>query len=230
MPAPINLSGSRFGRLEAIAVEYRDGIRRWRCRCDCGAETVARTAKLRNGHTSSCGCLARETIAKTSRRHGQASRSARTAEYRIWRAMIERCTNAKHKSYDRYGGRGISVCPEWRDSFEAFFAYMGLRPTASHSIDRFPDNDGDYRPGNVRWALPTEQGANRTHRGYSMALSGITGRRFGKLVVVEELARVPGNGVPRIVRWRCDCETTGQVRLSELTRRRKPKIGCRACV
>lgn len=80
-------------------------------------------------------------------------------EYGPWREMKKRCTNPKAKHYDKYGGRGIKVCDEWMHSFAAFFAYMGPRPSPDHSVDRI-DNDGNYEPGNCRWATRFEQQAN----------------------------------------------------------------------
>lgn len=84
---------------------------------------------------------------------------SRTLEYRIWRGMITRCTNPNRESWKKYGGRGISVCARWRSSFESFLADMGPRPSPRHSIER-EDNDGNYEPGNCRWATATEQGRN----------------------------------------------------------------------
>jgi hypothetical protein len=77
--------------------------------------------------------------------------------------MLERCTNPKTKGFHRYGGRGITVFPTWSKDFKAFLDYIGLPPTSKHSIDRFPDNDGNYEPGNVRWATVKEQHENMTH-------------------------------------------------------------------
>ncbi len=84
-----------------------------------------------------------------------------TPEYRAWKALIERCENAKCKAYKNYGGRGVRVAPEWRKSFTAFLSHIGARPSVDHSIDRFPNKDGNYEPGNVRWATRSEQNRNR---------------------------------------------------------------------
>ena len=84
-----------------------------------------------------------------------------TPEYKAWGAMIARCGRQKHREYPNYGGRGISVHAEWRNDFAAFLAYIGPRPSLEHSLDRFPNNDGNYEPGNVRWATPLEQAQNR---------------------------------------------------------------------
>lgn len=82
-------------------------------------------------------------------------------EYRVWFAMKRRCEGKNSTGYYKYGARGIKVFPEWSESFESWFAYMGPRPSPKHSIDRFPDTNGDYRPGNVRWATAKQQSRNR---------------------------------------------------------------------
>jgi hypothetical protein len=93
-------------------------------------------------------------------RHGHTRRMARSSEHYAWTNMVQRCTNPNRQDFTSYGGRGISVCDKWRDSFEAFFADMGERPSPQHSIDRFPNNDGNYEPGNVRWATKHQQMQN----------------------------------------------------------------------
>jgi len=93
-------------------------------------------------------------------KHGHAVRHARTPEYSAWCALIGRCTNPRNKGWRYYGGRGITVCERWRHDFTAFLADMGPRPSPNHSIDRFPDNDGNYEPGNARWATDQQQNAN----------------------------------------------------------------------
>jgi hypothetical protein len=93
-------------------------------------------------------------------------------EYSIYSAMLSRCYNPKNKRYDRYGGRGITVCQEWRDDFSAFYNHIGPRPSKQHSIDRI-DNDLGYMPGNVRWATNIEQAYNKSSNTY-YTLNGIT--------------------------------------------------------
>lgn len=95
-------------------------------------------------------------------KHGHALGSGKSPEYRCWRWVMARCYNRKSRNYPRYGARGIRVCPEWRRDFLAFFAHVGPRPSPQHSLDRFPDNDGNYEPGNVRWATAEEQARNRS--------------------------------------------------------------------
>jgi hypothetical protein len=141
--------------------------RRVSVRCDCGAERILTVQDFLRGKTRSCGCLKRSTCAsnlgqyaKTGRRpkHGHAAGRV-TATYRSWAGIIQRCTNPRSRSWKWYGARGIAVCDRWRD-FEAFLADMGPRSNDKHSIDRI-NNEGDYEPGNCRWATPQEQRSNQ---------------------------------------------------------------------
>jgi hypothetical protein len=148
-----SLEGQVFGRLTVVRFAHRDKFKKpcWFCKCECGREHVASANNLQRGNVTSCGCLRPH--------HGQASGNG-TAEYRIWKNMLSRCTNPKLERFRHYGGRGITVCARWQ-SFSNFFADMGPRPTQRHSIDRYPNKDGNYEPGNVRWATPSEQGRNQ---------------------------------------------------------------------
>lgn len=101
-----------------------------------------------------------EALLEVHHQHGMHA----TPEYRAWEGLIQRTTNPRHRSWKNYGGRGITVCQSWRDSFEAFFKEIGSRPGPEHSLDRYPDNDGNYEPGNVRWATRAEQEQNKRKR------------------------------------------------------------------
>lgn len=139
--------------------KHPDGqIRTALCRCACGVERNIPIHTLKQGHSSHCGCKVGEIIAVMKTTHGMAY----TTEHRTWAKMKERCTNPNSKDWPLYGGRGISVCNEWARDFQKFFDYMGPKPTPQHSIDRI-DVNGNYEPGNVRWASPQEQMQNVRH-------------------------------------------------------------------
>jgi hypothetical protein len=158
--AAITLTGHRYGRLLVLrrGPKLSGSFACWYAQCDCGNSTLVRGRDLRSGNTTSCGCRRHEltkAIANLRKTHGM----SRSAEFRIWMHAKMRCENPKDAAYNNYGGRGIRMCDEWKNSFEAFFAYMGERPKGLE-LDRI-DNNGDYRPGNCRWTTRSVQMKNR---------------------------------------------------------------------
>jgi len=137
---------------------WENGRYLWLCACECGTEKPVRPDRLRSGESRSCGCLHREIVSENvgNPTHGLSS----GPEYRAWQQAKQRCFNPKHHLWGSYGGRGITMCPEWVESFELFYEEVGERPSKKHSLGRI-DNDGDYEPGNVEWQTASEQNRNR---------------------------------------------------------------------
>jgi hypothetical protein len=155
--------------LVAISREpNRPNVRKayWLFRCDCGTKVVVDANKAASGHTKSCGCLQKETTAKRNATHGM----ARTRTYRAWRAMKSRCQNPNATKFRFYGGRGIEVCERW-ERFENFLSDMG-QCGPGLSLDRI-DPNGNYEPGNCRWATRLTQ-ANNTRSNVNVTLNGDT--------------------------------------------------------
>lgn len=154
---PVKL-GDRYGRL-VILKELPGTPRRFECQCDCGNLTVKYLGNLRNksihrGPTLSCGCVRSEVTANRNRTHGLTG----TPEYGVWGGIHKRCCDPKCKSFPDYGGRGITIAPEW-SNFATFYADMGPRPTALHTIER-RDTNGNYCKDNCCWVTRKEQNRN----------------------------------------------------------------------
>lgn len=174
-----------FGRLRILGHEFVIGVKTCVvCECECGTVKVVTTNMLHTGDTLSCGCRQREIAGALRRTHGK----SQTQVYMVWASMIRRCHDCSIKGYERYGGRGISVCPRWRESFEAFSSDMGDRPSGM-SIER-RDNNGDYEPSNCHWATSDEQ-ANNTRRSVKLEF-------YGRMKTVTEwsvIACIPVNTI-----------------------------------
>lgn len=159
----IDLTGKKFGRLTVIRQDGRDdyGRIKWLCECECGRISTVIGNLLKNGTTKSCGCLRSEEVKSHGIRHGM----SRSNVYHDWCNMKARCSNPNLANYKNYGGRGISVCERWVDDFQTFYDDVSELPyfgEDGYSLDRI-NNDGDYEPGNVRWADDVTQ-CNNTRR------------------------------------------------------------------
>jgi len=150
MPAFIDVTGKKFGRLTAKAYL---GKSYWSCICDCGNTAEVTMYRMKSGNTTSCGCRKRSVLGEATTKHGKAG----TRTHRIWKAMRSRCNNPNLPRYKDYGGRGITVCKRW-EKFENFLADMGEAPKGM-SIDRV-NNDKGYSPKNCKWATTKEQNNN----------------------------------------------------------------------
>jgi len=161
MPPFRNLVGETFGRLTVLKDSglRRRGGRVFECLCRCGKTALVPRIALVTGNTKSCGCYKWDVDRVRNLTHGHASNRQPSRTYRIWAGIVQRCTNPKNGNWPKYGGRGITICSRWRNSFEQFLADMGECPPGK-SIDRLRNHLG-YAPGNCRWATAKEQSENQ---------------------------------------------------------------------
>ena len=187
-------AGDRIGALVVVseAGRSRCNHKLWLCKCDCGNECVKQSNNLRFSPNPSCGCIASAVWSSSASTHGMRS----SPEYSSWMAAKSRCHNPDSKDYHRYGGRGISMCDEWRNSFQAFYRDMGDRP-AGKTLERL-DSDGDYERENCTWATPEQQARNRRRSIYV----SWQGERKHLSVVADELGISYGAAYQRYKRGR----------------------------
>lgn len=163
MTMAVNLTGQTFGRWTALD---RDPSRKpgvyWRCQCSCGGLSSVLAFTLTSGRSKSCGCRWAELAAWQFTTHGHTRGKVNSRTFNSWSKMRRRVLDQKSINYADYGGRGIAICSRWQE-FAAFLEDMGECPSGK-SLDRYPNNDGNYEPGNCRWATPKEQSNNRRKR------------------------------------------------------------------
>ena len=185
--------GKIFGKLTVLFEVGRsnDGQRTYLCQCECGNKTIVISGNLKKGNSRSCGCARKKTCADRMRllnfKHGQTN----TKLWRTWMGVLERTTVVTSANFKRYGGRGITVCDDWKD-FEIFAKDVGEPTSDSCSLDRI-DNSRGYFPGNVRWATAKEQASNRS--------TNVWVWKDGEKMIASEVAKKVGVSKSTIARW-----------------------------
>lgn len=155
----IDLTGQRFGRLVVLkrVENTKKGSSRWLCRCDCGETKIHTAGILNSGDVKSCGCYGKEVRKEKHTKHNKSN----TKLYRVWASMRERCSSTSCKGFVYYGARGVTVCDDWNNSFQAFYDWATSSGYAEGmSIDRI-DVDGNYEPSNCRWVSTNIQANNK---------------------------------------------------------------------
>lgn len=183
MVVAIDVAGERYGRLVAIRrLPPVRGKTFWEFRCDCGNLYACRLENVRHSHTRSCGCQKSEDIAARSLTHGHQTGRKESRTLKCYRHAKSRCTNPNDPKYSLYGGRGITMCDRWLESFPAFLSDMGICPDGK-SIDRVDPNQG-YSPENCRWADSHQQARTRT--------DNVIVNHEGKDIILKDFARIMG--------------------------------------
>lgn len=180
-------SGDKYNYLTLTGKSYCKpyptcSIRYVECICVCGKIFFTLFYKVKSGGTKSCGCKRMEFIVAGNTKHGMTLNGKINPVYRTWLAIRQRCYNPKTPRYKSYGGRGISVCSEWLESFDSFYVWaMAAGWQTGLSIDRFPDNDGNYEPSNCRWATGNQQNRNKSNN--------INITAFGKTMCITDWSK-----------------------------------------
>src|SRR5262245_27864766 len=219
--APVAV-GARYERWTVLALaDATPSRQRWSCRCDCGTVKTVRDQSLKAGTSRSCGCLQVEVATRQCREGTVHGESHRTVEYWLWVNIRRRCYARQLPDYRHYGGRGITMCERWRESYQQFLIDVGRRPTPDHTLDRI-DNNGNYEPGNVRWATRKEQ--SRNQRTNLLITIG------GQTKCLSEWSEV--SGIPACtIRQRLAVYKWPPARLLEPVRKHRPyRSGVHVCV
>lgn len=203
----LQLTGLKFGRLTVIKQDGKLNREiKWLCQCVCGGMVSTIGSNIKRGITKSCGCLQRNNAGTYSKTHGEGGQGNTTPEYRSWCHLKNRCQNPNNAAFRFYGGRGITVCESWSNSFESFLKDMGRKPSSKHSIDRI-DVNGNYEPSNCRWATQMEQSMNKRNTIQICA--------FGKTMTTKEWAQETGI-FARTIRYRINSGWNAEIAVTAL--------------
>jgi hypothetical protein len=217
----VDLTGHRFGQLTVLGYAGFINAHSWFCRCDCGIIKTIQGPVLKRHQQKSCGCMFSKEHSERMTKHGNSVKGAVTPEYHCYLSAKYRCTKSSHRSFSEYGGRGIQFRFE---SFSEFIGELGKKPTPLHSIDRI-DNDGNYEPGNVRWATSVEQSNNKR----STRKVVIDGNAVPRMELVESVVEPNDLRAKRRVVWRlnkgwcheCAVNAKAGVKCVHLARKRR---------
>jgi hypothetical protein len=182
-PRFIDRTGLPYGRLKVLGYGGRNriGQSNWVCQCECEEILMVFGGNLHSGHTTSCGCALIDAITKHGEGGKNQSNGARSPEYQVLAGILQRCFNPNHVSFRYYGERGVTSKWTSLDQFEDFLSCVGRRPSVDHSLDRFPNKNGNYEPGNLRWATEQQQQSNKRNNVYVTYL--------GDTLCMREMAR-----------------------------------------